>query len=396
VLPAVTICNSNPYVTKYAENLTQTLALEYLGVDLEKIPSFQFYLTSMPGEFGAYMNSYINDPTFGDAKREALGTNFSEIIMHCFFHLQPCNFTRDFQSFFHTFYGNCIQFNAKGFDLKKSSYGGKAYGLQLILGPLINENKYPVTFSSGLKAFINNQSITPSFANDNFISIEPGKKTDIVVDRIFTSNTPQPFSSCTDLANGFKSELYNFIVKSNKTYRQIDCIDLCYQRKVQNECGCFDSRYSRIYQTLSCLNSTQLACLYRENDFFDKFSCQLDCPLECDSITYNLQVSSLKFPNHELYDIFRNDSGAPLIFSSTYGIDISSIEMFREYYYSINIYYPSLKYTYISESPQTTVFGLLSSLGGSLGMFLGLSVFSLLEVFEIAFELIWHLIISKL
>ena len=131
------------------------------------------------------------------------------------------------------------------------------------------------------------------------------------------------------------------------------------------------------------------------NDLFDKFSCQLDCPLECDSITYNLQVSSLKFPNHELYDIFRNDSGAPLIFSSTYGVDISSIDMFREYFYSINIYYPSLKYTYISESPQTTVFGLLSSLGGSLGMFLGFSVFSLIELLEMSLTILMEVIDRK-
>jgi hypothetical protein len=396
VFPAVTICNSNPYVTKYAENLTQTLALEYIGIQLETISSFLFYITYIPNKFASYMSLYINDPAFGDAKRKDLGTNFPEIVTSCYFDLQACNITRDFQWFFHSFYGNCIQFNANSFDLKSSFYAGKLHGLQLILGPLINRNKYPVTLSTGLKVLINNQSITPNFASDNFISIEPGKETDIIVDRIFTSNSPQPFSSCTDLAKGFKSELYNFIINSNKTYRQIDCIDLCFQRYIQNECDCFDSRYSYIYQTLPCLNSTQSSCLLKAYDFFDKLSCLQDCPLECDWLTYNLQVSSLKFPNPELYNIFRNDSGAPLYFSSKYGIDISSIDIFSEYFYSINIYYSSLKYTYISESPQTTVFGLLSGLGGSLGMFLGFSVFSLLEVFEIVFELIWHLIFSKL
>jgi hypothetical protein len=34
VFPVVTICNSNPYVTKYAENLTKDLAKEYLAIEL--------------------------------------------------------------------------------------------------------------------------------------------------------------------------------------------------------------------------------------------------------------------------------------------------------------------------------------------------------------------------
>ncbi len=302
--------------------------------------------------------------------------------------------TRDFQWFFHPDYGNCIQFNANSLDLKSSSYGGNSYGLQLVVGPLVNRNKYPVTFSSGLKVLINNQSFTPN-ANDDFLSIEPGKETDIVVDRTFISNTPKPYSGCTDLTQGYDSELYNFIVKSNKTYSQIDCYDLCYQRYIQNECNCFDTRFSYTYATLPCLNLTQIDCLLESLSSIEFLSCELDCPLECDFVTYNSQLSSLIYPNLEYYNLLRNDSMALQHLSSKFDINITSHDVLREYYYSINIYYSSLKYTYISETPQTTVYDLLSSLGGSLGMFLGFSVFSLLEVFEILFELIWNLIYKK-
>jgi hypothetical protein len=145
---------------------------------------------------------------------------------------------------------------------------------------------------------------------------------------------------------------------------------------------------------LPCLNLTQIDCLSKSFTAFNIFSCQLECPLECESVTYNLQLSSLTFPSVEYYNLFENDTTANNYFNN-FGVESSSYVLFREYFYSINIYYPSLKYTYISESPQTTVFGLLSSLGGSLGMFLGFSVFSLLEVFEILFELIWNLIFKK-
>jgi hypothetical protein len=393
VFPAVTICNSNPYVTKYAENLTKELAYESYGIDLESITFDDFNKEFIP-KLGFYMNTYVNNPEYSDTNRKRLGLNFAKFINSCYFNNLPCNLTRDFQWFFHSDYGNCIQFNANAFDFKSSSSSGKRYGLQLRIGPIKSENKYPITFSTGLKVLINNQSFTPN-VDDNFISVEPGKETDIAVDRIFSSNIPKPYSSCTDLNQGYNSELYNFIINSNKSYRQIDCIGLCLQRFIQNKCNCFYTVLPKIYATLPCLNLTQIDCLIKFLLDFNIFSCQLECPLECDSVTYNLQLSSLTYPSLEYYNLFVNDTTAKEYFSDNFGAKISSYAIFKEYFYSINIFYSSLKYTLISESPQTTMFGLLSSLGGSLGMFLGLSVFSLLEVFELLFELIWNLIYKK-
>ena len=185
------------------------------------------------------------------------------------------------------------------------------------------------------------------------------------------------------------------MINSNRTYRQSDCLDVCYQRHIQNKCNCFSTLLPRIYETLPCLNSTQFDCLLDSYQSLDNIGCQLDCPLECEFVTYNFQVSSITYPSLEHYNMFKNDSGAIGYFYTNSGTDLSSYDSFREYFYAINIYYPSLKYTYISESPQMTVFNLLSSLGGSLGMFLGFSVFSLLEVFELVFELSWKLVFTK-
>jgi hypothetical protein len=391
VFPAVTICNSNPYVTKYAENLTKELAYESYGIDLENT-TFDDYNKIFIPYLEFYLRIYVNNPEYSNTNRKRLGVDFATIINSCFFDYKPCDLTRDFQWFFHSSYGNCIQFNANISDMKSSTFSGKSNGLRLRIGPIKSENKYPITFSTGLKVLINNQSFTPN-ANDNFISIEPGKETDIAVDRIFSSDMPKPYSGCTDLTQGYNSELYNFLVRSNKTYRQIDCIDLCYQRYIQKKCNCFYTVLPKIYPATSpCLNLTQIDCLFKSITELNIFSCQIECPLECDSVTYNSQLSSLTYPNLEYYNLFQNDTIATQYFLENFGANISSYTFFREYFYSINIYYSSIKYTYISESPETTVFGLLSGLGGSLGMFLGFSVFSLLEVFEILFELIWNLI----
>jgi len=308
LFPAVTICNSNPYVTKYAENLTKYLAKETYGIELDNTTFDDYRIIFIP-KLGFFMNIYVNDPEFSDTNRKRLGVDFATIpiINSCYFYSTPCNLKRDFQWFFHPTYGNCIQYNANSLDLKSSTSSSKSYGLQLRIGPIKSENKYPITTSTGLKVLINNQSFAPHI-DDSFISIEPGKETDIVVDRTFASNMPKPYSSCTDLTKGFNSELYNFIVNSNKTYRQIDCIDLCYQRFIQTKCNCFYTVLPNIYPALPCLNLTQIDCYLKSFTGFNIFSCQLDCPLECESVTYNLQLSSLAYPSLEYYNLFKNDT----------------------------------------------------------------------------------------
>ena len=56
---------------------------------------------------------------------------------------------------------------------------------------------------------------------------------------------------------------------------------------------------------------------------------------------------------------------------------------------SFNVYYDALEYTLISEKPQTLLVDLVSNIGGLLGIFIGISFLSILEIFEFLFELIY-------
>ena len=51
----------------------------------------------------------------------------------------------------------------------------------------------------------------------------------------------------------------------------------------------------------------------------------------------------------------------------------------------VQIFYNELKETFISEEIKTKIFDLVSNIGGTLGLFLGLSFLSLIEFFEIFF-----------
>ena len=64
-------------------------------------------------------------------------------------------------------------------------------------------------------------------------------------------------------------------------------------------------------------------------------------------------------------------------------------------FYGIRIYYEELKYTLISQQSKIELFGLISNIGGTLGLFLGFSFVSFLEIFEIFAELVYICFIYK-
>ena len=53
----------------------------------------------------------------------------------------------------------------------------------------------------------------------------------------------------------------------------------------------------------------------------------------------------------------------------------------------VNIFYDSMSYELSTESPKMDIVSVLASIGGNLGLFLGVSVFSLCELIEVAIEI---------
>ena len=54
----------------------------------------------------------------------------------------------------------------------------------------------------------------------------------------------------------------------------------------------------------------------------------------------------------------------------------------------ILVYYESLKYTLISQQPKTQLLNLIPNIGGALGLFIGISFLSFIEIIELFIEII--------
>ena len=381
--PTITICNVNPFTTLYSQSLMENVAA-----------SFGF------GPWHAMWNPNISDvtkihaanPLFGDANRRLLGFPVTE-IKWCYSRYGNDLFDESCYNNLHWIYlyqfGNCYQFNSglnlsnHAIDLVKTTTDSTGFNsFRIKIMPRL-ENKYMISpYADGFMVFIHNKSYLPTY--EDGVYAELGKFSSIRVKRTFTHKVPYPYSDCIDLTT-YTSELYDFIVASNRTYRQKDCIDLCKQKRAIDQCGCFNMRYPNIDPRVRpCLNVSENHCVYNQiKNIFEagllNKCIQEFCPLECDSSFYDLSVSSLEYP-----------SLANCI-ALQYG---SYIQCKRDHIF-LEVSYSSLEYTEITQTPKMSGIDLLSQSGGSLSMCVSLSIFSLFEITEVILLLIYVAFFKK-
>jgi hypothetical protein len=379
--PAVSICNVNPLTTQEAVNLT-----EFFLESEFNLPNLSDYaLTPNDNIFLYWANklSMVNAiiPDYGEENRLKLGSSGS-IISSSFNGL----YEYDFVSYFDINYGNCFRFNSgknstgHKVPIKFSYKPGIQSGLNVIMYLPASVNRYSWAFNEGLRIFLHNSSLEPSEADA--VDISPGKQTNIAIKRTFAYKQPDPYSSCINLAN-FDSALYRSFKESSKIYRQRDCIDLCIQQRIIKNCSCYDLNYRRLFNSSPCRTRATISCA--ETQYFEFVSneisheCLDQCPLECDSVSYELTLSSSDFPSRFVYERYKSF------------FPMSEYELFKKMSVSVNIYYPSLEYSKLTELPKTSVIDLFSSIGGTLGLYIGISFLSLIELVEIVMEVFFIL-----
>ena len=117
-----------------------------------------------------------------------------------------------------------------------------------------------------------------------------------------------------------------------------------------------------------------------------KKKCSLECPLECESVTYDFSIYNSEFPTELLYNLFISDKE----FVKKYFKNESDIsyEKFKDRAIALNVYYPQFSYTVITELRKIPIIDLFSNIGGTLGLFLGISFLSFIEIVELIIEIL--------
>ena len=207
--PKVTICNKNPYTTKFAHE------------NLDKLFESQLELN--------------------DSVKQKLGHPLQDFLLFCQFNKLNCS-ASDFAWSFHRTLGNCFTFNmgvnstGHSLKLKESTRAGVDLGLKLVL----YVNFYEHLSNSYLGAYIKIGNSSTMDLKDG-ISVGSGFETNIAVDRIYKYSMPKPYSSCEigDL-NTYTTDsvFYNLIKESSYEYEQQLCFELCYHYELFGQLNC--------------------------------------------------------------------------------------------------------------------------------------------------------------
>jgi hypothetical protein len=393
VFPIVSICNLNPFTTDYANQIFLNISNE--NPDL---------LSELEASKLKHVIAKLSNQT-------SLGSTLDATILKCQFNFEDCDLATDFEQYYDINYGNCFRYNSgKTKALKYATDTGSGTGLDLefYVGDA-GQNQNFNSFENGVNIFVSNESIDSAYLDG--VRVSTGSNTNIVLTKYSLKKQPKPYSECTadlDSQNSYKSPVYQRLMSySDRKYHFIDCYYMCFQKYLGDQCGCQDPYYDYVFYPdmkicfLYLYNITNITVINQElKSYYDTFSAYFDtentilqgcdCPFECEVSDYNYAfVSSSDFPTLSYYmQNFQNNS---LILSKFGNETQMSYENVRKSVAMVSIYYNHLRDTQIVDSIKTQVFDLVSSIGGLLGLFLGFSFLSLIELVEIGFQsiLIW-------
>lgn len=232
---------------------------------------------------------------------------------------------------------------------------------------------YFINESTFFKIFIHNSSYVPLSDVDGIV-LSSGYETNVRVSQTFYKRLPSPYGDCiVDLQSmsSFDSELYRSSVALTSVYSQKFCLQLCIQNMVVSSCSCYDLYLPQPLNKIvnACSWEVLYSCVgpiyagYFDLNSDEPAKCIKDCPAECESTNFNLDLSYATFPTPfyaYLLSTYQNihpekSAGRQLSNDSD---EVKSSVM------AVNIYYDDISYSLIEESPAITTDELFGNIGG--------------------------------
>uniref|UniRef100_A0A183CJD3 Degenerin-like protein unc-105 n=1 Tax=Globodera pallida TaxID=36090 RepID=A0A183CJD3_GLOPA len=275
-----------------------------------------------------------------------------ELILKCSFNQYDCDIKKDFKLFYDPTFGNCYTFNWNRDAHVTAHRAGANYGLRVMLYANVSEY-LPTSEAVGFRITVHDKWIVP-FAD------------------AFGYNAPTGF-----IEGGEKSETY---IYKGYSYSIEGCHRSCTQNEVIRICGCADPLYPVPDNAYSCKVSDPVArdCIKNTSRMLGDLiatgalkNCK--CHQPCRETAYEVTYSAARWP-----------SGTTKLMECE-SSDNLCMEKYRTNAAMVQVFYEELNYETLSESVAYSLTSLFADLGGLTGLWIGISLVSILEVFQ----LIW-------
>ena len=367
--PSVIVSNAGPYSKARLMSITQVANSSKPIEDLKRVLSKLSYK-----EVKKMGNPLGYECLFGATKCRPLETPFPLI-------------------------GTYLSFNHKL--VWKQKNPGPENGLEVVLN--INARDYSSTFKQGYGALIyiaGSRFVTYSLLHNKGIAVSPGTLTKINMKMKKTIRLPHPYPDNCKQATDVK-ELKGFHFWSTLTgmYSLEFCQFLTLLRNQMTYCGVVDPEYkflidqnvikekSNISYNISG-NSSEVEnirnCLKREKNRKAKSDCRLPCIAD----EFDFTVSHLRWPSTEeaLERLEALKKSKPL----TSNVQNWTVDDIYKNLLKIQVYFSEFDIDVVEQKPAYGWIDFLSDLGGLLGLYIGASVYSVLEIWSLLFSLIYY------
>ena len=404
----MTICNLNGIS---ASNL-KSVASKYDQV--------RFYLNRTS------VHNQVDDPpmpadlfwALGDRAVE-VGHSFSDFVIRCKFEDHLCNSTNFVIYAFSSFF-NCYTFIV-GRSGRRTVTQGIAAGLSLtlFLEPLdktivkpYDDNAFAGN-SYGVRVLVNPPNSLPAAGVMGY-DILAGHATYIAFDITERKRLPKPYSTCRGVGS--------MALGDGLAYSFTECKNICTHRLIRGKCGCFPTIYkvrrnytalnetSCGYDTFKTENNNMMAC---QKEYLKDIETRLNyandcnCHPPCEDIKYSTTLSQSGFPSENSMTSFwktlleQNPNKERLKAFKHYQTFVSenaSMDTMstwtQKHFLRLTVYANSKTVTIKQEIPMYTLINLLSQIGGCLGLWLGISIITIIEFFDLGFHL-FHILCLK-
>ncbi|XP_069472977.1 acid-sensing ion channel 4-like [Ambystoma mexicanum] len=376
--PAVTLCNNNRarfrrltksdlysvghWLGLTTENRTlQPQLLEVLRDDrrrwLSQLANYSRFLPPRPTD--QTMRSFFHRQ----------GHQIEDMLLECVFQGTPCG-PQHFTPVY-TRYGKCYTFNADRRHPKTTRQGGMGNGLEIMLD--IQQEEYlPIwretnetSFEAGIRVQIHSQD-EPPYIHQLGFGVSPGFQTFVSCQEQRLKYLPQPWGSCRASVQGEQ------ILQGYETYSISACRLQCEKEAVVKNCDC-RMVHMPGNETI-CPPNAYIECADHTLDaLVEDTSERCSCPTPCNMTRYGKEISMVRIPN----------KGSARYLAKKYQKNETYI---RENFLVLDIFFEALNFETIEQKKAYDLASLLGDIGGQMGLFIGASILTILEILDYVYE----------
>ena len=323
---------------------------------------------------------------------EKVAMNEDEFLLKslktCRFAELDCNYTTDFEKLLVLYRSFCYRFNHQG--RLKQTRAGSYYGFEIILFLNVSDATHWSFFDIGdaVEIIIQNPLEYPFTGEDGiFGKVGHLSQIDIRKTEIQRLKSPYP-SNCT---NGENARLLY-----PGRYTTLNCMESCIAFAGVKECS-LATFHSRAFMpntngTLKFISDSDTEC-YRKayvSVAESKFS-SCNCNLPCHETKFYKSASYSQWPATADLPFYKK------VLSHSLGLNASNLpdEFVRRNFLKISVSFSDMTYRRVREERQYPLDGVISDIGGQMGIWLGASMFSVFELFFLLFQFFRAIFDSK-